>query len=149
MASILTYYNGLTRQGNIALTVETTTMTLAAYANEIATAENLNLNYYIVTLGRDGRFNSVSYPSQTFSQIETALGITLQPGDVFTSTPFQNGLTKELRQIQKLDIAAAKRLADGNPRYTYDINKLPNPYNGNDSAPDDGASTLVVGRPWS
>jgi hypothetical protein len=57
--------------------------------------------------------------------------------------------TREARQKAKLDKAAQDRAARGNPRSTYDINKLPNPYNGNDVDPDDGASTLIEGRPWS
>jgi hypothetical protein len=57
--------------------------------------------------------------------------------------------TREARQKAKLDLAALDRAADGNPRSTYDINKLPNPYNGNSVDPDDGASTLTTGRPWS
>lgn len=56
--------------------------------------------------------------------------------------------TKQQRQDYKLQLAALRRAATGRPS-TYDINQLPNPYNGNDSAPDDGASTLVLGRPWS
>lgn len=156
MASISTFYNGLTRQGNVSLTVETTTKTLADYANDIATAEGLNLNYYIVSLARDPRFNSISYPSQTFSQIETALGITLVSGDIFISTPFQDGLTKQQKQVQKLDIAQVRRQAGGDTSRiyyrtlnSYDINLLPNPYNGNVPEPDDGASTLTDGRPWT
>jgi hypothetical protein len=57
--------------------------------------------------------------------------------------------TREARQKAKLDQAAIDRTAAGNPRNTYDINQLPNPYNGNDVAPDDGAATLTPGRPWS
>lgn len=57
--------------------------------------------------------------------------------------------TREARQKAKLDQAALDRAADGNPRSTYDINKLPNPYNGNNVDPDDGAATLIPGRPWS
>ena len=57
--------------------------------------------------------------------------------------------TRELRQKAKLDLAALDRAASGNPRSTYDINELPNPYNGNSAAPDDGATTLINGRPWS
>jgi hypothetical protein len=57
--------------------------------------------------------------------------------------------TREARQKAKLDLAALDRAADGNPRSTYDINKLPNPYNGNNVEPDDGATTLEEGRPWS
>ncbi len=50
--------------------------------------------------------------------------------------------TKEAKQLAKLDLAASKR------DDTYNVNTLPNPYNGNDSAPDDGANTLSTGRPW-
>lgn len=57
--------------------------------------------------------------------------------------------TREARQVAKLDLAALDRAAYGSRPSTYDINKLPNPYNGNDVAPDDGASTLTAGRPWS
>jgi hypothetical protein len=61
----------------------------------------------------------------------------------------QTGLwTKQQRQDYKLQIAALRRAATSR-RSTYDINELPNPYNGNDTAPDDGASTLTLGRPWS
>lgn len=45
--------------------------------------------------------------------------------------------TKELRQKAKLDQAAIDRAADGNPRSTYDITQLPNPYNDNDVDPDE------------
>jgi hypothetical protein len=157
MASIPTFYNGLTRQGNVSLTVETTTKTLADYANDIATAEGLNLNYYIVSLARDPRFNSISYPSQTFSQIETALGITLVSGDIFISTPFQDGLTKQQKQVQKLDIAQVRRQAGGDTTQQYyragniyDLTSLPDTYNGNAYDPDDNPNTggLIEGRPW-
>jgi hypothetical protein len=39
--------------------------------------------------------------------------------------------TKELRQKAKLDLAAAKRAADGYVRATYDITQLPTQYNDN------------------
>ena len=57
--------------------------------------------------------------------------------------------TKELRQKAKLDLAAAKRDTDGNPRATYDITQLPTQYTGN--AVTDNANTggLVQGRPWT
>ena len=57
--------------------------------------------------------------------------------------------TKELRQKAKLDLAAAKRATDGNPRATYDITQLPTQYTGN--AVTDNANTggLVQGRPWT
>lgn len=75
--------------------------------------------------------------------------------------------TRQERQDAKLAIAEAKRQGktvapDGTisgsvdptkPWYrdnnVLDKNQLPNPYNGNDIEPDDGASTLVQGRPWA
>lgn len=148
MAGINTYYIGLTRQANTLLPVETTTATFPAYANVIATAEGLNLNYYVVTLERDRRFNSLDFPSEFFDQIETTLGITLVDGDVFTTTPFQNGLNKELKQLLKLEIAAATRAADG-LRSTYDITQLPTKYSGNNVTDNPNVGGLVEGRPWS
>ena len=58
--------------------------------------------------------------------------------------------TKEERQIAKLNLAAADRLADGNPRFAYDITQLPNLYDDNGVDPDENANTggLVQGRPW-
>ena len=64
----------------------------------------------------------------------------------------QNGIselaTKELRQKAKLDLAAAKRAADGNPRSTYDITELPTQYNDNDIIDNPNTGGLTLGRPW-
>ncbi len=64
--------------------------------------------------------------------------------------------TKEERQTKKLDLAEARRQADGDAtknyyrvNNVYSTTLLPNPYNGNDTAPDDGASTLSNSRPWT
>lgn len=76
--------------------------------------------------------------------------------------------TRQARQDAKLNIAEAKRqgkvvaidgtitgAADPSKPYyrtlnTLDKNLLPNPYNGNNIAPDDGASApLTPGRPWT
>lgn len=78
--------------------------------------------------------------------------------------------TRQQRQDAKLEIAEAKRqgktVTEGGGTYsisgsvdptapgyrelnTLDKNLLPNPYNGNDIAPDDGATTLTNGRPWT
>lgn len=56
--------------------------------------------------------------------------------------------TKEARQVAKLDLAEAKREADGNPRTTYDITQLPTQYSGNDVVDNSNAGGLVEGRPW-
>jgi hypothetical protein len=57
--------------------------------------------------------------------------------------------TKELRQKAKLDLAAANRAADGNPRATYDITQLPTQYNGNVLIDNPNAGGLIEGRPWA
>ena len=148
MAGVTTYYNGLTRQGNVQLDVETTTATFPAYLGIVAAAEGLPSSYYYFSLQRDPRFNSVSYPTQFFDQIETALGITLVNNDVFIATPIQTGLTKEQKQVQKLEIASATRAADGNARSVYDISELPTKYSGNTVVDNINNGGLVNGRPW-
>ena len=56
--------------------------------------------------------------------------------------------TKELRQRAKLDLAAAKRTARGNPRAEYDITQLPARYVDNTSVDNPNTGGLVPGRPW-
>jgi hypothetical protein len=57
--------------------------------------------------------------------------------------------TRQARQDAKLALATTKRQSDGR-RYTLDKTQLPNPYNGNDVAPDENPNTggLIEGRPW-
>jgi hypothetical protein len=57
-------------------------------------------------------------------------------------------LTKELRQIAKLDLSATNRAAVSNPRATYDINLLPTKYVANDAIDNPNVGGLVIGRPW-
>lgn len=56
--------------------------------------------------------------------------------------------TKELKQKAKLDLAAAKRAANGNPRATYDITELPTQYSGNNIVDNPNIGGLLEGRPW-
>jgi hypothetical protein len=56
--------------------------------------------------------------------------------------------TREERQKAKLDLAAAKRAADGNARATYDITQLPTQYDNNDVIDNPNTGGLVQGRPW-
>jgi len=67
---------------------------------------------------------------------------------VFICTPNQSG-TKQDRQIQKLEIAAATRTADGNVRNVYDITQLPTQYSGDSLTDNANTGGLVVGRPWT
>ena len=78
----------------------------------------------------------------------SSLGIT-NGSYLKTATTIAHLATREARQKAKLDLAALDRAAYGSRPSTYDINKLPNPYNGNIVDPDDGAATLTEGRPWS
>ena len=65
----------------------------------------------------------------------------------------QNGIstlaTKELKQKAKLDLAAAKRAANGNARATYDITQLPTQYSGNAVVDNPNTGGLVQGHPWT
>jgi hypothetical protein len=56
--------------------------------------------------------------------------------------------TKELKQKAKLDLAAAKRATDGNPRATYDLTLLPTQFNDNGLIDNPNTGGLVLGRPW-
>ena len=149
MASISTTYYGLLRDPTV-LGVETTTANFSNYTEVIRLEEGLPANYYYVSLQRDPRFNSADYPTEFFSEIEADLGITLIEGDVFVARPLDEGLTKEQRQVMKLEISAKKRARDGNARDTYDITQLPDTYNGNVPGADDNPNVggLVTGRPW-
>jgi len=57
--------------------------------------------------------------------------------------------TKQLKQKAKLDAAAIKRAANGNPRSTYDITQLPTQYSGNNVIDNPNVGGLVQGRPWT
>lgn len=57
-------------------------------------------------------------------------------------------VSKELKQVAKLDLAATDRTAVGNPRNTYDITQLPTQYSGNVIVDNPNAGGLIVGRPW-
>jgi hypothetical protein len=57
--------------------------------------------------------------------------------------------TREARQKAKLDLAAAKRATDGNPRATYDITQLPTQYDDNGIIDNPNEGGLVIGRPWT
>ena len=51
--------------------------------------------------------------------------------------------TKELKQVKKLELAAAKR------GETYDINRLPTKYSGNTVVDNPNTGGLNPGRPWA
>lgn len=140
MATI--YYKGLT--GKLDSVTIALTATIDQLITAIATDEGLATEYYTVSKQGDPTKSSLTYGDS--SSTLTAIGFI--DGDTVICTTNQYG-SKQERQIEKLEIAKVKRAATGRTN-TYDVNKLPNPYNGNSAGPDDGASApLAQGRPWS
>ena len=142
MATIL--YKGLSGVRG-SLTVNTTD-SLTTITNAIIAAEGLNANYYAdFVLDSDNSVLLSVNASDTYADLgltDTSLLVAVLDDDPAT-------FDKETRQIRKLEIAAVKRAADGRPS-TYDINLLPNPYDGDGNTVDDGdAGPLNVGRPWT
>jgi hypothetical protein len=143
MASINLTYKGLTgAYGTVTGFDDTTTIDDLIIA--IAADEGLDTNYYTISkLGDPSNTISITYGDSTTSIAD--LGFV--EGDVVLCTPNQVG-TKEARQVQKLNIAAATRDADGNARATYDLTQLPTQYDGNSVINNPNAGGLVQGRPW-
>jgi len=99
----------------------------------------------------DPAWYSLFAQNQTLTESNTLASYGITTGTQIRSANKIGRLaTLEDRQKAKLDLAALDRTASGNPRATYDITQLPNPYNDNDVDPDDNPNTggLVTGRPW-
>ena len=137
MANITVKYKGLTgKQGSITIDNGESLDSLIA---DIATDEGITqTDYYRISLSRDFGINDVVEGDS--SNTLASLGIVT--GDEFLCKTKQSG-TKEQRQKQKLDIAAAKR------NDTYDITQLPTQYDGNDVVDNANSGGLIVGRPWN
>ena len=137
MANITVKYKGLTgKQGSITIDNGESLDSLIA---DIATDEGITqTDYYRISLNRDFGINDVVEGDS--SNTLASLGIVT--GDEFLCKTKQSG-TKEQRQKQKLDIAAAKK------NDTYDITQLPTQYDGNDVVDNANSGGLIVGRPWN
>jgi len=120
------------------------TITIDQLITAIATDEGLPTDYYKISVLNNPAINDTTYGDS--SSTLTAIGIV--DGDTILCTPNQVG-TKEDRQIQKLEIAAATRAADGNPRSTYTLTDLPTKYVGNSVVDNPNTGGAVNGRPWS
>lgn len=136
MANITVKYKGLTgKQGSILIDDGETLDDLIA---DIASAEGISqTDYYRISLNRDYDINDVVEGDS--SNTLASLGVVT--GDEFLCTVNQYG-TKEERQIQKLDIAAAKR------NVAYDRDQLPTKYSGNTVVDNTNTGGLLEGRPW-
>ena len=117
----------------------------------IAGDDNLDTNYYRLTLSRDHNINDIAYGDS--SATLTDMGFV--EGDSLV-TSIKKLDTKQERQIQKLDISQAKRQANGDTtaKYyrsanIYNIDDLPTKYSGNDKVDNANAGGLLFNRPWT
>jgi hypothetical protein len=133
-------YWGLSKKGSVTVNL---TVTIDQLITAIATDEVLATEHYTVSSLADPSKSSLTFGDS--STTLTQLG--LVDGGTVLCTTNQTG-SKQERQLQKLDIAAAKRSADGNPRSVYDISELPTKYSGNDIVDNINNGGLVNGRPW-
>ena len=152
----ITYW-GLTSTKSTVTIADTSTATIDDLISAVASDEGLPTDYYQLSKSTD--------PSNTLSNIvgDSTLPPSLDDlgigdGDTVYCTTAQDNLTKEERQIQKLEIAQVKRQAGGDNTKdyyralnTYDETLLPDTYNGNDPGADDNANVggLQPGRPWT
>ena len=137
MSSIDLTYKGLTGVYGTVTSFDDTT-TIDDLITAIAADEGLDTNYYTISkIGDPTDTLSITYGDSTTSVAD--LGIV--DGDVILCTTNQNG-SREFRQKQKLDIAAAKR------NESYDITQLPSRYSGNAIVDNANTGGLLEGRPW-
>lgn len=134
-------------------------LTIGALIEAIATEEGLQTDYYSISREDDPSINDTGYDDSTITiggTLPTGAGITENTRII--CTPKQQG-TKERRQIQKLDIAQRKRtggLAGDSTQgdyyrllNTYDRDRLPTKYTGNDVTDNANVGGLQQGRPWT
>lgn len=144
MAAITVTYWGLTgTKGTVAVDDTDSIDDLIA---AVATDEGLPTNYYQLSKSTDPSNTLSSIVGDSTSQ-PTLNDLGIGDGDTVFCTTNQVG-SKEERQRQKLEIAAAKRAADGNARATYDLTLLPTQYNDDVIINNPNAGGLVLGRPW-
>lgn len=147
-------YIGLTRkQGTITVSdpdvVTVVNLIPLIIADEDPTVGILTNNDYDIAVERDTSITDVNNGSDTC----TVAGIV--DGDTIICIDDNKNLlttnTKEVRQERKLRIASVKREREGKTEYTWNKNRLPNPYEGNLSNPDDdeNTGTLQAQRPWT
>ena len=110
------------------------TITIDQLITAIAADEGLTSSYYNISLYRD--------PSITEATSGTLASKGIVTGDTIICTPDQSG-NHEQRQLQKLDIAAAKRGT------AYDIDQLPTRWSTDTLVDNANTGGLVEGRPWA
>lgn len=152
MANITLNYKGLTgKRGTVTVddTGNVLSIITAILADEDPTVGVLTGNDYDIALERDTSITDVANGTDVIS----AAGIV--DGDTIICIDDKKNLTstntKEVRQERKGRIASVKRHREGKTEYTWNKNRLPNPYEGNLPNPDDdeNTGTLQAQRPWT
>ena len=147
-------YKGLTgKRGTITVSdpdvVTVVNLIPLIIADEDPTVGVLTNNDYDIAVQRDTSITDVNNGSDTC----TVAGIV--DGDTIICIDDKKNLettnTKEVRQERKGRIASVNREREGKTEYTWNKNRLPNPYEGNLSNPDDdeNTGTLQAQRPWT
>lgn len=152
----ITYWGLTSTKGTVTI-ADTSTATIDDLIAAVAADEGLPTDYYQLSKSTD--------PSNTLSSIvgdstapDTLDDLGIGDGDTVFCTTAQDNLTKQERQIQKLEIAEIKRKAGGDTSKayyrtlnTYDATLLPDTYNDNQAGADDNANVggLQPGRPWT
>ena len=147
MANIDLTYKGLTgKRGTITIDNGQTVLQLlnAILSDEDDTVGVLTNADYDIVVERDTSITDGNNGS------DTLLAAGVVDGDNIICIDEPTG-TKEVRQERKGRIASVKRHREGKSEYTWNKNRLPNPYEGNDYNADDdeNTGTLQAQRPWT
>ena len=147
MANITLTYKGLTgKRGSVTIDNGQTLLQLIPVirADEDPTVGVLTNGDYDIAVERDTSITDGNNGS------DTLLVAGIVDGDNIICIDEPTG-TKEERQERKGRIASVKREREGKTEYTWNKNRLPNPYEGNDYNADDdeNTGTLQAQRPWT
>jgi hypothetical protein len=152
MANITLNYKGLTgKRGTVTVddTGNVLSIITAILADEDPTVGVLTSNDYDIALERDTSITDVANGTDVISAAGIVDGDTIICIDDKKNLETTN--TKEVRQERKGRIASVKREREGKTEFTWNKSRLPNPYEGNLSNPDDDENTgaLQAQRPWT
>lgn len=138
MADInLTVQSLLTIGRTITVTISETA-TVAQLKSAIASIDLLPVDIMIL-----------SFNNEVLEDTDTLDSLGIQNNDyIRTANTIAHLLTKEDKQVAKLELAGYDRESVANPRALLDINLLPSVYSGNEVVPNPHPDGLQLGRPW-
>ena len=145
MADITITVKGLTgRQIDITLDDGTQLDAVPALirAEEEESASLTDAMYGDIFLSTNSTINITNNGTDTLATLNFGTG-------TFLICKAAEGATLEARQIQKLEIASAKREFLGKADFTYDRTELPTRYVGNNVVDNANPDGLLLSRPWA